>query len=134
MLDLICKLSGLSRQFVLFLIMGGLNTVFYYGLYAALIWFGVAYPAAVAAATAAGVVFNFNTFGRVVFRQFRAALIFRFVAVYIVLGLANIVGIRGFELIGVTNKYSAGAILTLPVALLGYFLNKTFVFKKGEKP
>lgn len=129
----VCRLTGMSERFLLFLIAGGVNTVFYYALYAALIRAGLPYPAAVVSATACGVVFNFNTFGRFVFKQFEKRLVFKFIAVYIVLALTNIAGIRLFELCGVPNRYVAGAALTLPVALLGYFLNKTFVFT-GVRP
>ena len=121
-------LTGLSERFLLFLIAGGINTLFYYGVYALLIRLGVPYPAAVVLATVCGVAFNFNTFGRFVFKQFESRLISRFAAVYAVLALTNIAGIKLFELCGLPNRYIAGAVLTLPVALLGYFLNKTFVF------
>ncbi len=121
-------LTGLSERFLLFLIAGGINTLFYYGVYAALIRLSLPYPAAVVSATVCGVAFNFNTFGRFVFKQFERRLISRFAAVYAVLALANVAGIKLCELCGLPNRYIAGALLTLPVALLGYFLNKTFVF------
>ena len=61
------KITGLSEQFILFLVMGGVNTLFYYSLYSLLIYIGVFYAAAVVIATVCGVLFNFQTFGRVVF-------------------------------------------------------------------
>ena len=54
----------------------------------------------------------------------------RVIGVYVVLCLANIAGLRLLELVGLVNKYIAGAVLTLPVALLGYVLNRTFVFSR----
>ena len=45
------KITGFSEQFILFLIMGGVNTVFYYSLYSLLIYAGLHYAAAVAVAT-----------------------------------------------------------------------------------
>ena len=126
------KITGFSEQFVLFLVMGGVNTLFYYGLFSLLIYIGVFYALAVVIATVCGVLFNFQTFGRVVFKNFRTDLLGRFIGVYVVLCLANIVGLRLLETIGLYNKYIGGAVLTLPVALLGYVLNKTFVFKKEQ--
>ena len=128
------KITGFSEQFILFLVMGGINTLFYYGLFSLLIYIGVFYALAVVIATVCGVLFNFQTFGRVVFKNFRMNLIGRFIGVYVVLCLANIVGLRLLETVGLYNKYIGAAVLTLPVALLGYVLNKTFVFKKVPSP
>ena len=126
------EISGFSEQFVLFLVMGGINTLFYYGLYSLLLYIGVFYAASVVIATVCGVLFNFQTFGRVVFKNFQARLLGRFVCVYAVLCLTNITGLKLLERIGLENKYIAGAVLTLPVALLGYFLNRTFVFSREK--
>lgn len=128
------KITGFSEQFVLFLVMGGVNTIFSYSLYSLLIFAGVYYPVAVVVSTVCGVLFNFQTFGRVVFKNFQLRLLGRFFCVYAVVCTANIAGLKLFELVGLVNKYIAGAILILPMALLGYILNKTFVFnRKGNK-
>lgn len=124
------RLTGLSEQFILFLAMGGINTLFYYSLYSLLIYIGLFYAAAVVIATVCGVLFNFQTFGRVVFKDFQMRLLGRFVCVYAVVCAANIAGLRLLEYVGLVNKYIAGAVLVLPVALLGYVLNKTFVFNR----
>ncbi|MBR4127592.1 MAG: GtrA family protein [Alphaproteobacteria bacterium] len=126
------KITGFSEQFVLFLVMGGVNTLFYYSLYSFLIYIGVFYAAAVVIGTVCGVLFNFQTFGRVVFKNFQMRLLGRFFTVYAVVCLANIAGLKLLEFVGLTNKYTAGAVLVLPVALLGYVLNKTFVFSGKE--
>lgn len=126
------KITGLSEQFVLFLIMGGVNTAFYYALYSLLIYVGLHYAAAVGIATVCGVLFNFQTFGRVVFKDFQPRLLGRFAGVYAVVYLANVAGLKALELAGLQDKYIAGAVLVLPVALLGYVLNKTFVFNRSK--
>lgn len=126
------KITGFSEQFILFLVMGGVNTVFYYFLYSLLIYMGLHYAAAVAAATVCGVLFNFQTFGRVVFKDFQPRLLGRFIGVYIVVYIANVAGLKLLEMAGLTDKYIAGAALVLPVALLGYILNKTFVFNRSK--
>ena len=127
-----CRITGLSEQFMLFLVMGGINTLFYYSLYSLLIYIGLFYAAAVVIATVCGVLFNFQTFGRVVFKDFQMRLLGRFVCVYIVVCAANIAGLKLLEMVGLENKYIAGAVLVLPVALLGYVLNKTFVFNRTK--
>ena len=110
--------------------MGGVNTVFYYALYSLLIYAGLHYAAAVAIATVCGVLFNFQTFGRVVFKNFQTRLLGRFAAVYAVVYLANVAGLAALERVGLADKYLAGAVLVLPVAMLGYVLNRTFVFNR----
>ena len=126
------KITGFSEQFMLFLVMGGVNTLFGYSLYSLLLYVGVYYMAAVVISTVCGVLFNFQTFGRFVFKNFQLKLLGRFFGVYTVVCLANIAGLKSLEYVGLVNKYIAGAVLILPVALLGYVLNKTFVFKKKE--
>ena len=127
------KITGFSEQFILFLIMGGINTLFYFSLYSLLIYVGVHYAAAVAVATVCGVLFNFQTFGRVVFKDFQTRLLGRFVGVYAVVYTANVAGLKLLEIVGLSDKYIAGAVLVLPVALLGYVLNKTFVFNRPKE-
>lgn len=124
------KITGFSEQFILFLVMGGVNTLFYFSLYSLLIYIGLNYAVAVVAATVCGVLFNFQTFGRVVFKNFQFRLLWRFIGVYVVVCGANIAGLKLLEIVGLVNKYIAGAVLVLPVALLGYVLNKMFVFNK----
>lgn len=126
------KITGFSEQFILFLVMGGVNTLFYFSLYSLLIYIGLNYAVAVVAATVCGVLFNFQTFGRVVFKNFQFRLLWRFVGVYVVVCGANIAGLKLLEIVGLVNKYIAGAVLVLPVALLGYVLNKMFVFNRKE--
>lgn len=127
------KITGFSEQFILFLIMGGINTLFYFSLYSLLIYVGLHYAAAVAVATVCGVLFNFQTFGRVVFKDFQTRLLGRFVGVYAVVYTANVAGLKLLEIAGLSDKYIAGAVLVLPVALLGYVLNKTLVFNRSKQ-
>ena len=57
-----------AARFARFLATGALNTAFGYGIYALLVALGVPYLAALVAATAAGLVFNYFTFGKLAFR------------------------------------------------------------------
>jgi putative flippase GtrA len=72
-----------GRKVARFLATGVLNTAFGYGLYALLVFAGLPYLPALVVATAAGVVFNFFTFGRLAFRVALARGMFpRFLAGY----------------------------------------------------
>ena len=126
------KITGFSERFVLFLVMGGVNTAFSYSLYSLLIYSGVYYPVAVVVSTVCGVLFNFQTFGRVVFKDFRLRLLGRFFGVYAIVCGTNIAGLKLLEMAGLVDKYIAGAVLILPMAMLGYTLNRTFVFNRKE--
>jgi putative flippase GtrA len=119
----------LERRFVRFLLVGGLNTIFGYGIFALLIYFGMHYSLAALFGTILGILFNFQTIGRLVFAQYGHGLIFRFVAVYGLTYLLNLFGLYLFNLAEVSN-YLAGAILIIPMALVAYYLNKSFVFSE----
>lgn len=114
-------------RFIHFLLVGGLNTVFGFAVYALLIRFGLHYALAVLAATLLGVVFNFFTTGRLVFKSRSNRLFGRFSIVYTIVYTVNIGLIRLFHTFGL-NDYYAGALAIPFIAVLGFLLNKVFVF------
>ncbi len=118
-----------AHRFVRFLFVGGINTLFGYGMFALFIFLGLHYAAATAVATVIAVLFNFFTTGTIVFKNADPRLIFRFVGVYCVGYLVNVGGLWVFNQFSVSN-YIAGAILTLPMALLNFTLMKTLVFTR----
>ena len=117
----------LERRFARFLIVGGINTLFGYGVFVLLIYIGLHYSLAALLGTILGILFNFQTVGRLVFNGYRHDLFFKFLAVYGATYLLNVAGLYFFNPAGVSN-YLAGSILILPVAFIAFFLNKTFVF------
>ncbi len=119
---------GLSIRFIRFLLVGGLNTLFGYGIFALFLLIGLHYTLAGFLATIAGVIFNFNTTGRLVFKRNKWGLIFRFTSVYLITYLLNMAGIWAFEQVEVKPLVS-GFILLLPMAVTAYFLQKTLVFQ-----
>lgn len=120
----------LSRQFLMFVLVGLLNTAFGYGVFALLIWAGGRYQAALVVSTIAGVVFNFRTTGRWVFVNRRWAVLPRFFAGYaIILGI-NIVALGG--LIGLGLSSYAGQAVSLPfLVILSFIINKFMVFRRS---
>jgi putative flippase GtrA len=117
----------LNRQFVRFLLVGVLNTLFGYACFFVLLRAGLHYSVALALATALGVLFNFKSTGMVVFGSSNNRLLWRFIASYAVVYLANLAGIGLLQRAGLSPQV-AGALLLLPAAALSFVLNKKFVF------
>lgn len=110
-----------------FLFVSGLNTLFGYGLFSLLIYMNLHYQLALLISTICGVLFNFKTIGSIVFGNGNAKLIFKFIAVYVIVYSINAVGLK--ILISYNfNTYVSMGILIIPMALLAFFLNKKFVF------
>ena len=127
------ELPRLVRYFVI----GGINTVFGYGAYAAFVYVGFHYAAAAFLATVVGVLFNFFTTGRFVFRQvMHARLMVRFVAVYAVVYVVNVAALTALQHVAIgsyrLDPYVAGIVLVLPIALLSYALMRRFVFARDH--
>ena len=120
---------GLECRFLRFLLVGGLNTLFGYAVYAVLILLHVHYAVAAFVGTVLGVLFNFKTTGILVFGTRDNRLIFRFVGVYVITYILNVSCLRAFAAFDV-NMLLAGAILILPLAVVSYSLNKYLVFSK----
>lgn len=118
----------LKHKLIRFFLVSGLNTAFGYGLFALLIFIGLAYPWALLISTIAGILFNFKTIGIIVFNNHSNILIFKFLCVYGIAYLCNLGGLtllRAFEV----NIYWSGAILLIPIGLLAFVLNRSFVYK-----
>lgn len=114
--------------FVKFILVGILNTAFGYLVFAALLYFGLHYTLAVVLSTIAGVLFNFKTTGKLVFKNDNNKLIFKFVAVYALTCIIGIIVLRLAELVNV-NLYLAGIVSTGICAIIAFILNKNWVFK-----
>ena len=116
-----------DNQMFRFLIVGGVNTLFGSCVYAFFLFIGLHYTVAVLLAIISSVLFSFNTTGKIVFRNKRPGLIFRFAGVYAILYVVNVLLLSLFSKINY-NMYFAGIILILPMAFLSFLLNRTFVF------
>lgn len=117
----------LSSEIIRYGFVAILNTTFSYSVYSLLIFLDFRYQIASLASIVLGILFSFLTQGTLVFMAFSFAAFTRFIAVWSGLYLLNIwlIGqIQKFSL----NLYFAGALANLPIALLGYFLVKHFVF------
>jgi putative flippase GtrA len=118
-----------SVRFFRFLVVGGINTLFGYIVYAGFILLNLHYSLAALFSTILGIIFNFFTTGRIVFKDRRSNLIVRFFGVYAVYYVLNVSLLKLLTAQGL-NSLVSGAITALPLAVLSYFLSRTFVFKQ----
>ena len=116
-----------GRQFGRYIAVGVLNTAFGYGIYAILIFIGLHYALASLMATLLGILFNFFTTGRIVFRNADNSRLLKFFIVYGVVYVFNLAGLAVMDLLHV-DLYLAGLVMVPPGAILAYILNHRFVF------
>lgn len=121
-------MTGSTKQFVKFLMVGGINTFFGYALFALFIFLEFHYAWASFLATVMGVLFNFKTTGILVFQNKNNRLLFRFFGVYGVVYVINVLMLKVLGGFGF-GMYLAGAVVIVPLAVLSFVLNKLFVFE-----
>jgi putative flippase GtrA len=109
------------------LVVGGINTVFGYTVFAIFILLQLHYVIAALLAQICGILFNFKTTGTIVFKNRNNRLIFRFFGVYLITYLLIIGLLKVFDLYGV-GSLVAGAIIVLPMAFVSFLLMRKFVF------
>ena len=117
-----------APRFMRFIAVGVLNTLFGYGVFSAAILVGANPFVALVIAYAVGVVFNFFTTGRLVFRERRASIV-KFVFAYVLIYLFNA---ALYWLLATTgaNPLLVQALCIPVVTVFSYTLFNTFVFKE----
>jgi putative flippase GtrA len=120
----------MDKKLFKFLFVGVLNTLVGYSLYAMFIYLGLFYPVAVLFSTILGVLFNYQSIGKLVFSHEGESRLLPFIGVYLVVYGLNIYGLWQLDMLGFENKYMAGALLLVPLAALSFLLNNFWVFKK----
>jgi putative flippase GtrA len=115
-------------KLVRFLIVGCVNTLFGYAVFALLTAIGLTDLWAVPGAMAAGIVFNFLTYGKLVFDSLDPRRMPKFLVAYLSVYTCNVLGLRALERLGV-DVYVAQAILVVPMAMVVYVLNEQWVFR-----
>ncbi len=132
---------GLGRFFlrfvdvkiIRFFMVAGLNTAFGWCVFSLLIFIGLHYTLAALIGQVIGIFFNFRTYGALVFRNKELNLLPRFIAVYVLMYLCNVGGMTALKWLFGLNDYVVSAIMCVPVGLLGFVLNKLFVFERVRK-
>lgn len=118
-----------SIRLVRFLVIGAVNTAFSYLIYALLVLIGLHYSLATLISTILGIIFNFFTTGRIVFCNMDNRRIIRFILVYALAYLVNVLFLKGLVDVLRMDKLIAGGLVTLPVAFLSYYLNSIWTFR-----
>ncbi len=121
--------NPLTRPFLRFLIVGGLNTAFGYGVFAGLVLLGAWYPVAALVSTVLGVLFNFVTTGVFVFNSRKTSRLLRFVGVYGVCYVVGVLVLRVTSDFGISVLVTS-AVMLLPMALFSYTLQRLLVFRE----
>jgi putative flippase GtrA len=117
----------LPSQMIRYSFVAIINTIFSYGVYALGVYLGFIYQIASLASIILGIIFSFMTQGLLVFKGVSIASFVRYVVVWGALYLVN-VWLIGWAQKIFSNLYIAGAVATLPIALMGYLLMKFFVY------
>ncbi len=127
MMTKILSIFNLDRQFIKFLIVGGMNTLVGYLVFSLFLFLNFHYTLASFLALIFGFLFNFKTYGHLVFGNRDNSLMFRYIITWTMLYLITITCLAGFKWFGI-NLYLANALLIPPLAVLAFFLNLKFIF------
>lgn len=120
-----------KRELIFFFLIAGVNTLFGYALFTLLIYLKLNLYLATALAMIGGIIFNFNTYGRLVFKNFDWKKIFGFTGIYAFTYVINVVLIKLLSK-QIDSLYIVQLILVVPIGLMVYFLNKRYVFIGGQ--
>lgn len=121
-----------SRRIVKFLGTGVLNTLFGYGVFAGLVFINLSYLIALFIATLAGIIFNYFSFGRMVFSARGGWFVFgKFVSAYtMVYGInATFLGILTHDFHW--SPYLGQILCILPSVVISWILMNYWVYKNG---
>ncbi|GGF58982.1 hypothetical protein GCM10007301_18360 [Azorhizobium oxalatiphilum] len=121
-----------NNRIVRYVVVGGLNTLFGFAVYAVLALTSLPTWLILILANVAAISFNFATTGGIVFRDLKAQRIPRFLITYGIIFLTYLTLIEGLSpLVG--GRIVAMAIVVLPVSALNYGLQMLFVFNRGSR-
>jgi putative flippase GtrA len=119
------------KKFVKYIAVGIVNAIFGYSLFALLLYINVHYAFAMLLTTIIGIIFNFNTIGKIVFKSNDSSLIFKFILVYAITYFLNIASLRMFENHNI-NLYLGGLLLLFPIAVISFMLHSRVVFRERQ--
>lgn len=118
-------------KIVKFLSAGVINTAFGYTVYVALLLIKAPYPIALFVATVAGVIFNYFSFGKMVFNDHGGWTVFvKFFIAYALIYAINAVLLGILKTYFLLNPY-IGQIICIPISiLLSWLLMNYWVYKR----
>lgn len=115
---------GTAWQFIKFLAVGVLNTAFGVIVYEILVWIGMQPQPALALAYFIGIIWNYFTHGKIVFKTQGFRRFPAYLGSYLIIYLANAIGLHLMLEAGV-SKYVAQPILAVIMAVPTFFLIST---------
>ena len=117
-------------KIIKFLSAGVLNTVFGYSVYAVLLFIKTPYLLALFVVTVAGIIFNYFSFGRLVFNGHGGWFVFgKFVIAYALIYGVNAAVLRVFTIDFLLSPY-LGQVICIPISvLLSWLLMNYWVYK-----
>ena len=124
-------LKLLNFQFARYVLVGIGNTGFSYGVYAAFLFVGLEYRVASLLALLLGIAFSFTTQGAAVFGNVSRVTFAKFLVAWMLIYLFNI-AIIALLMRAAMSAYLAGAVATVPVTLVSYFILKFAVFGRRK--
>ena len=122
-------MSPEAVRFIRFLATGAINTGFGYASYAALVLTGMPLWLAVGAATLLAILFNFYSYGGLVFGKTQRRYLPAFLSFYAALGLGNYLALAALTRAGL-GPLIAQAVLVPLLAITGYFGMRMVVFRE----
>ena len=125
-------LSRFERKFVKYLFVGFMNTVFSYVIYAICVTILSRPTLSRAVSYVIGILFNFQTTGRIVFKNKNNTLIFKFFLSYLTTFFINRYFLDMLVSTFHVDKYLSQAILVFPIAMISFMLLKHFVFVESK--
>lgn len=125
-------LSRFERKFVKYLFVGFMNTVFSYVIYAICVTILSRPTLSLAVSYVIGILFNFQTTGRIVFKNKNNTLIFKFFLSYLTTFFINRYFLDMLVSTFHVDKYLSQAILVFPIAIISFMLLKHFVFVESK--
>lgn len=120
---------ALSLRPVRFVLVGGLNTLFGYGLFVIFFLIGHHRQISLVLATAIGAIFNFFTVGRLVFASRGIRMLPPFLVGYAVALGANMALLEGLARIGLPTLLAQGIAMPM-VVVVSYLTNRYGVFRE----
>lgn len=117
-----------QQTFLLYLLVGGLNTLFGYSLYAFFVFLGFYYLWAGLLSTILGLMFNYQTYSKLVFFHKKNVWL-RFCLGCLFMMGANALLLKLGTLLS-SNDYLLGIMVLFPSAIISYLWNKSMVFKE----
>jgi len=115
-----------------FVLIGILNAMFGYSVYALLIFIGLSFAVALIISTVSGVIFNYFTFGQLFFNISSNLVNFmKFIITYLFVYLLNVLFLHFMINIYGVNSYLSQFLFLIPAAVVSWMLMNYWVFKRS---